>query len=147
MKHVSVWLWWLFQWVLCIVHGTYKPLFSTKLSLKMDPIALFTHLKIILLQYFQFSAISSIQTNPKYPSLIVCNIELHLLFESRKWWIKNIITYQSDYSSSPINIFQSYSSIESLWYILLLSIVIFLMNFFFCVYKLDSIGAQINFKF
>ena len=32
----------------------------------MGPTALFTHLKIILLQYFQFSAISSIQTHPKY---------------------------------------------------------------------------------
>ena len=82
-----------------------------------------------------------------YPSLILRNIELHLLFESRRWWIRPIITYQSNYSSSPIDIFQSYSSIESLWYILLLSIVIFLMNFFFCVYKLDSIGAQINFEF
>ena len=30
--------------------------FSAKLSLKMDLTALFTHLKIILLQYFQFSA-------------------------------------------------------------------------------------------
>ena len=54
----------------------------------------------------------------------------------KRWWIRPIITYQSNYSSSPIDIFQSYSSIESLWYILLLSIVIFLMNFFFCVYKI-----------
>ena len=44
----------LFQWVLCIVYETYKPLLSTKLSLKMSLTALFTHLKIILLQYFQF---------------------------------------------------------------------------------------------
>ena len=55
------------QWVLCTVHGIHKPLFSTKLSLKMGLIVLFTHLKIILLQCFQFSVfskISSIQTDP-----------------------------------------------------------------------------------
>ena len=42
--------------------------FSTKFLLKMGPTALFTHLKIILLQYFQFSVfskISSIQTDSK----------------------------------------------------------------------------------
>ena len=38
-----------FQWVPCIVHGTHKPIFSTKLSLKMGLTAIFTHLKIILL--------------------------------------------------------------------------------------------------
>ena len=32
-------------------------------SLKLGPTVLFTHLKIILLQYFQFSVISSIQTD------------------------------------------------------------------------------------
>ena len=41
---------------LCTIYRTQKPLFSTKLSLKMGPTALFTHLKIIILQYFQFSA-------------------------------------------------------------------------------------------
>ena len=34
----------------------HKRLFSSKFSLKMGPIALFTHLKMILLQCFQFSA-------------------------------------------------------------------------------------------
>ena len=43
------------QWVPYIVHRTHKPLFSHKLSLKIDPTILFTHLKIILLKYFQFS--------------------------------------------------------------------------------------------
>ena len=37
---------------------------SANFSLKLGPTALFTYLKIILLQYFQFSVISSIQTNP-----------------------------------------------------------------------------------
>ena len=36
-----------------------------KLTLKLDPTALFTHLKIIFLQCFQFSTIDSIQTDPK----------------------------------------------------------------------------------
>ena len=40
-------------------------LFSAKTTLKLGPTTLFTHLKIILLQYFQFSAISGIQTDPK----------------------------------------------------------------------------------
>ena len=43
------------QWVPCAVHETHKPLFSIKFLLKMDSMTLFTHLKIILLQYFQFS--------------------------------------------------------------------------------------------
>ena len=46
------------------VHETHKPLFSEKFSLKIGPTTLFTYLKIILLQCFQFSIISSIQTNP-----------------------------------------------------------------------------------
>ena len=37
---------------------------STNFSLKLSPMALFTHLKIILLLCFQFSTISGIQTNP-----------------------------------------------------------------------------------
>ena len=52
-----------FQWVSCTIHGTHKPLFSTKLSLKMDLTALFTHLKIILLPSLQFSIFSGIQTD------------------------------------------------------------------------------------
>ena len=39
-------------------------LFSAKTILTLGLTALFTHLKIILLQYFQFLAISSIQINP-----------------------------------------------------------------------------------
>ena len=38
----------------CTVHGSYKLQFSVTFSLKMDLTVLFTHLKIILLQYFQF---------------------------------------------------------------------------------------------
>ena len=44
------------QWVPCTVPGTHKPHFSTIFSLKMGRTILFTHLKIILLQCFQFSA-------------------------------------------------------------------------------------------
>ena len=50
---------------------TYKFYFSVTFSLKLSPTALFTNLKIILLQCFQFSVfnfnkISSIQTDPTY---------------------------------------------------------------------------------
>ena len=50
------------------VHGTHKSHFWVTFSLKLGPTLLFTYLKIILLQCFQFSVfsfskISSIQTN------------------------------------------------------------------------------------
>ena len=50
-----------------IFHGTYNHSIKKKYILKMEPTALFTHLKIILLQCFQFSVsakISYIQTDP-----------------------------------------------------------------------------------
>ena len=40
---------------LCTVHGPHKLHFLSTFSLKMGPTVLFTHLKIILLQCFQFS--------------------------------------------------------------------------------------------
>ena len=54
----------------CIVHGFHKFHFSAIFSLKMGPTALFTHLKIISLQCFQFqfsisAKISLIQTDHK----------------------------------------------------------------------------------
>ena len=54
-----------FLWVPCTVHETRKYLNSANITLKLGPTALFIHLKIILLQYFQFSAISNIQTAPQ----------------------------------------------------------------------------------
>ena len=54
-------------WVPCIVYWTCKYFFQQKKTLKLGPTALFTHLKIILLQYFQFSTISGIQTDPQFP--------------------------------------------------------------------------------
>ena len=54
--------------ILCVglMHCSLDPQISffVKLSLKIGPTALFIHLKIILLQYFQFSVISGIQTDP-----------------------------------------------------------------------------------
>ena len=44
------------QWVPCTVHGTKKSFFSITFLLKIGLTTLFTYLKIILLQYFQFSA-------------------------------------------------------------------------------------------
>ena len=52
---------------------------SLKFSLKLSPTALFTHLKIILLQYFQFLTISDIQADPKY-------IQLEILISSLNFW-------------------------------------------------------------
>ena len=48
------------QWTMhpCTVHRSHKLHFSATFSLKMGSTALFTHLKIILLQYFQFSVFS-----------------------------------------------------------------------------------------
>ena len=43
------------QWVLWTVPGTHKSHFSVIFSLKINFTVLFTHLKIILLQCFQFS--------------------------------------------------------------------------------------------
>ena len=48
------------KWVLCTVHGTYKFHFSATFSLKISLTALFTYLKIILLQCFQFSVFSKV---------------------------------------------------------------------------------------
>ena len=59
-----------------IVYGTHKSHFLVTFSLKLGPTILFTHLKIILLQCFQFSVfsfskISSIQTDPILVCLII----------------------------------------------------------------------------
>ena len=54
-----------FWWVLCIVYGTRNYL-KKKKTLKLDLTVLFTCLKIILLQYFQFLVISGIQTDPRF---------------------------------------------------------------------------------
>ena len=48
----------------CTVHRFHKLHFSITFSLKIGPTVLFTHLKIILLQCFQFSVFSCIQTDP-----------------------------------------------------------------------------------
>ena len=53
-------------------------LFTYYKILKIDPTVLFTHLKIILLQYFQFSVsatINSIQTDPKYHTVCILHTE------------------------------------------------------------------------
>ena len=62
---------------------THKFYFSAIFSLKMGPTALFTHLKIILLQYFQFQfsvsiKISSIQTDDFIPQLTWINCDLNI---------------------------------------------------------------------
>ena len=54
----------------------YLETFSLKLGLR----ALFTHLKIILLQYFQFSTISSIQTDPFIVRVEIISIRYYNYF-------------------------------------------------------------------
>ena len=55
----------LFRYCLRTVHGTHSHFIQKKL--KMGPTVLFTHLKIILLQYFQFS-IFNFNKNKLYPN-------------------------------------------------------------------------------
>ena len=53
----------------CTVHRTYNHIILKQNILKMGPVALFTQLKIILLQCFQFSVFSKIgciRTDPTY---------------------------------------------------------------------------------
>ena len=69
-----------------------QPLYSGKRILKMSPTVLFTHLKIILLQCFQFSVsatISLIQMNPLYSIYIPINkkIIINKFFTDRKYEI------------------------------------------------------------
>ena len=70
---------WLYAFLVVTVHCSRDSqfFFSTKLSLKIDPTILFTHLKIILLQYFQFlifSKICSIQTLPIAQKLVALSL-------------------------------------------------------------------------
>ena len=79
-------------WPSASVHysWTHKLHFSiTFFSLKMGLTALFTHLKIILLQCFQFqfsvsAKISSIQTNPKFQSFLTVLLEILYINQNRK---------------------------------------------------------------
>ena len=84
---------------------THKLHFSTTFSLKIDPTILFTHLKIILLQYFQFQfsvsvKISSIQTDPQL-IISIGNVKMDIYPKKMSRWVKektwikkNKTTYQ-----------------------------------------------------
>ena len=71
------------QWVPLTVYEPHKHHFSTTFLLKMSPTTLFTHLKIILLQCFQFSISTtfSFSNNKLYSNgpLVVSN---HIIFSS-----------------------------------------------------------------
>ena len=63
-----------------LVYYSQNPLvrISINFSLKLGPTARFTHLKIILLQYFQFLVISNIQTDHKSRSLkVTTKVQCH----------------------------------------------------------------------
>ena len=88
------------QWTvhLCTVHGSHKLHFSTTFSLKMGSMILFTYLKIILLQYFQF------QQNKFYTLSLKFLYLFHIWFT---WWgiykssqhiINNLFSFKSWWS-------------------------------------------------
>ena len=52
------------QWVLCIVYGTHKSLYSATFSLKMGLTLLFIHLNYFATIFLVFSKISDIQMDP-----------------------------------------------------------------------------------
>ena len=56
------------QETLCTVHGTHNHFIYNKNILKIGLTTLFTHLKLILLQYFQFSFFSKISCIQTYIS-------------------------------------------------------------------------------
>ena len=87
---------------------SHKLHFSATFLFKMGPTALFTHLKIISLQCFQFqfsvsAKISSIQTHPlsvwpelkwgRYYLLLICEVIIIVIINIRVWLIYVLIVY------------------------------------------------------
>ena len=62
-------------------------LFSAKTTLKLGLTTLFTHLKIILLQCFQFSAISGIQTDPMWVGVVTMLMNLFFNLKNILLWM------------------------------------------------------------
>ena len=62
---------------------------SANFTLKLDLTALFTYLKIILLHYFQFSAINSIQIDPEllFGKIIFANIFYYSAYFLYYLWV------------------------------------------------------------
>ena len=64
-----------FMWIRYTIHRIYKYLYLAIFSLKSGLMTLITHLKIILLQYFQFSVL--VFSNKQYPNrLLISNVEI-----------------------------------------------------------------------
>ena len=61
-----------FLWILCIVYGSHKFKIQQLFFFKLGSTILFTYLKIILLQCFQFSAITYVweKLGPKFNELL-----------------------------------------------------------------------------
>ena len=96
------------QLVPCTIHKTYKPHFSAIFSLKMGLMALFTYLKFILLQYFQFSIfnkINNIQTDLQF-SLSLLSISFCFFILLVKKIIKFYLFAFSFFFFCNINIFK-----------------------------------------
>ena len=115
------------MWVQCTIYETRKYFFLAKTTLKLGLTVLFTHLKIILLQYFQFSTISDIQIDPQkhnsngkhLSNIITCLCEksleefhrlvcIHTREQRRKWKAVNT-SYIENRSFSTENLFKYFS--------------------------------------
>ena len=96
-SHISA-----YQWVSCTVHGTHKSHFLVIFLLKISLTVLFTYLKIILLQCFQFSIFSEnkLYSNGPincYPTTKFRTYRQPLTFSSKKLgpFLTKIITVNS----------------------------------------------------
>ena len=113
--------WWcvcIFLWISCIVHMTRKSLIYAKFSLKLNLTALFTHLKIILLQYSVFS-------NKRYPNKPLFFLLVHIY----SYTSFNFFTFPLPlYLQTILNFTITLPSFFSLFYILTI-----LLPFLFCI--------------
>ena len=109
------WLWGVnnaHQWVPCTIHKTFKPHFLATFSLKMGPTILFTHLKIILLQCFQFSIVSkrTLSVINYFLSVIYFQVKIFLGKKKKNrtmgWIVHHLPVYTISLTSS-VFIFQS----------------------------------------
>ena len=89
----------IFLWISCIVHRTRKSLIYAKFSLKPSLTILFTHLKIILLQYSVFS-------NKRYPNKPLFFLLVHIY----SYTFFNFFTFPLPLLSPNYSQFYNYTS-------------------------------------
>ena len=84
------------------VHGTHNH-FIQKNILKMGPMVLFTYLKIILLQYFQFS-IFNFNKNKLYPNISLSPLYNVVTNYFRNWCDKLLNHRQEIFEETPVTV-------------------------------------------